>query len=87
MWETHFLMKIETEKNFVILSCAAIYNNLQKGGVVKDRYKYCLNCGKPLSNSSRKYCDNYCKNEYEYKQYIERLENKDWRMGLLVNMI
>ena len=64
-------------KEFCNSSCAAIYNNLQRGGIIKDRYKYCLNCGKPLSSSSRKYCDNYCKNEYEYKQYIER-----WKQGL-----
>ena len=57
-------------KEFCNSSCAAIYNNLQRGGIIKDNY--CLNCGKPLSNSSRKYCNNYCQNEYEYKQYIER---------------
>lgn len=59
------------------------YNSIKKEWLQQLRIDYennpkvCKQCGKPLSNSSRKYCNNYCKNEYEYKQYIER-----WKQGL-----
>ena len=36
-----------------------------------------MNCGKELSKTATKYCNNKCQNDYEYKQYIER-----WKQGL-----
>lgn len=64
-------------KEFCNHSCSTIYNNLQRGNILKENYKYCLNCGKPLFNNARKYCNQQCKNEFEYKQYIEQ-----WKQGL-----
>ena len=32
---------------------------------------YCLNCGKELPNSARKYCSTQCQSEYEQKQWEE----------------
>lgn len=37
--------------------------------------KYCLNCGKLISNRN-KYCDNQCQSDYQYKIYIE-----NWKLG------
>lgn len=51
----------------------------QKGGrkkVKENGYGNCLECGKPLKVSGRKYCDNNCQQEYFYHQYIEK-----WRNG------
>lgn len=40
--------------------------------------RYCLNCGKELSNrhNTTKYCNNVCQAEYEHKEYIRR-----WKEG------
>ena len=35
----------------------------------------CLNCNKPISNR-KKFCNNRCQKEYEYKQYIDK-----WKIG------
>lgn len=43
---------------------------------VRKKIVYCLYCGKILNHNNKKYCDNKCQNEYEYKQYIER-----WKRG------
>jgi hypothetical protein len=38
--------------------------------------RHCLNCGKELDYSAKKYCSNVCQSEYEYSSYIER-----WKKG------
>lgn len=44
-------------------------------------YTHCCGCGKQLKpfikNKTRKFCDNYCKSEYYYNEYIKR-----WKMGI-----
>lgn len=42
---------------------------------VKER-RYCLNCGKELDYSAKKYCSNECQSEYQYKEYISK-----WKSG------
>ena len=37
----------------------------------------CLNCSKKLSNNRKKYCNNSCQKDYQYKQYIIR-----WKKSL-----
>lgn len=39
--------------------------------------KVCLNCGKELKDSRKKYCDNKCQSDYQYKEWIYR-----WKLGL-----
>ena len=38
--------------------------------------KTCLNCGKELSDTRKKYCDNACQAEYQHKEWIIR-----WKEG------
>lgn len=38
--------------------------------------KTCLNCGKELADSRKKYCDNKCQAEYQHKEWITR-----WKEG------
>ena len=38
---------------------------------------YCLNCGKELSGRSKKFCDNHCQREYEYKEWVKRWKNNE----------
>lgn len=40
------------------------------------KVRYCLNCGKVLSNRQTKYCSNICQADYQYNQYINR-----WKSG------
>lgn len=40
------------------------------------KVRYCLNCGKVLSNRQTKYCSNICQADHQYKQYINR-----WKSG------
>lgn len=40
------------------------------------KVRYCLNCGKVLSNRQTKYCSNICQADYQHKQYINR-----WKSG------
>lgn len=37
--------------------------------------RHCLNCGKELDYSAKKYCSNDCQAQYEYSSYIERWKN------------
>ena len=37
---------------------------------------FCLNCGKKVKNT-RKFCNNKCQKEYEYKQYITKWKNNE----------
>lgn len=41
----------------------------------KSKRKYCLNCGKILSNRSSKFCSLICLNEYKYKERINEWLN------------
>lgn len=38
--------------------------------------RYCLNCGKELDYSAKKYCSNKCQTEFQYKDYISK-----WKSG------
>lgn len=42
---------------------------------VSKKIRYCLNCGKQLCYSAKKYCSCTCQSEYEYSSYIERWKN------------
>ena len=37
---------------------------------------YCINCGKELPKSAKKFCSPKCQNDYYYKQYISK-----WKKG------
>jgi hypothetical protein len=37
--------------------------------------RHCLNCGKELDYSAKKYCSSDCQAQYEYSSYIERWKN------------
>jgi len=43
----------------------------------KVKQNNCLNCGKEVSRKPKKYCNNQCQKDYEYKEYIKR-----WKQGL-----
>lgn len=67
-----------SRRKFCNRSCAASINNIGKVRNGKPRkIRYCLNCRNELSGASVKYCDQICKNEYEYKQYINKWVNGD----------
>lgn len=38
--------------------------------------KTCLNCGKELNDTRKKYCNNICQTEYQYKEWVIR-----WKEG------
>ncbi len=65
------------QNDFCNHSCSASYNNqgVCRNGEAYPEHSYCLNCRKEITRGN-KYCDNRCKGEYEYKQYIER-----WKSG------
>ena len=50
--------------------------------IKKKKIKYCLNCGKELENRQNKYCNNKCRQEFEYKQYISK-----WKNGLVDGLV
>lgn len=52
---------------------------------VSKEIKYCLNCGKQLCYSAKKYCSCTCQSEYEYSSYIERWK-MDKNLGLKDDM-
>lgn len=45
-------------------------------GVRLSKHSICLNCGKELDRPNSKFCDNKCKNDYYYKEWI-----KLWKDG------
>ena len=68
--------KDRNRRKFCCQTCNGLYNNRIKFGLNKtNTYSHCLNCGKEIPYG-HKYCNNVCKNEYEYKQYILR-----WKKG------
>lgn len=38
--------------------------------------KFCLNCGKELTDKRNKYCNNKCQAEYQYREWVTR-----WKEG------
>lgn len=70
-------VKRNIHKRKYCLDCSPF--GLQTGGKKKVKvndYGYCLECGKPLKLSGKKYCDNNCQKEYFYHEYI-----KKWKSG------
>lgn len=77
------------ENDFCDRSCSTSYNNKGiirnpsgingdgKEHIIKEKHTHCLQCGKPLSKTASKFCNNECKSRYYYEQYIER-----WKQGL-----
>ena len=59
--------------NLPIRSKNAGRDPVNKG--TKKKY-YCLNCGKLLEGRNKKYCNNKCQQEYEYKEWVNR-----WKSG------
>lgn len=71
-------VKYIRDKKFCNSSCSAKYNNSIRKLNKKVETYVCLNCGKEniaKRNSTKKFCDNKCQNEYYYKQYIIRWKN------------
>lgn len=44
-------------------------------GKSKKSYGECINCGKPLKKTNKKYCCVQCEHDYPYKEYIRRWKN------------
>ena len=40
-------------------------------------YGFCKNCGLPLNNRKKIYCNNKCQQEYHYKEYIRKWKNNE----------
>lgn len=55
-------------------SHAASYNNTKRNKKPRKTY-ICLNCGKETKN--HKFCNTFCQNEYEYKEYIRKWKNDE----------
>jgi len=59
---------IPNEKKFCSKSCAATYNNKLYPKRTNGREKpKCLNCNTELNLYNKKYCNNKCQQDYEYK--------------------
>ena len=71
--------EFETNKNnkFCSQSCAATYNNKQRGNRPFIKHIKCEYCGKDLYNkpSNTKYCSLECQNKKEQEDYIKRWKN------------
>lgn len=62
---------------FCCQSCSAIYTNTERGNKHRKHNRFCINCGKELTNKVyNKYCCHACQHEYQYKQYVNR-----WKRG------
>lgn len=61
---------IHKRRQFCGRSCSATYNNLRKPRRRKIKEIYCVNCSKLIKGSGKKYCNNVCQNEYQYKTKI-----------------
>ena len=63
---------------FCSKSCSAKYNNrgICRHGA-KRIYFECLNCGKELAETQKKYCSHHCQAKYQHKTYIEK-----WTSGI-----
>lgn len=62
---------------FCSKSCAASYNNKQRGNVQTIGHTNCEYCGKDLYNKpiGTKFCSNECQKKKEQEEYIERWKN------------
>lgn len=66
----------DRRQKFCNQRCNGLYHSGLKYGINKiNTNSYCLSCNKEIPYGN-KYCNNTCKNEYEYKKYIER-----WKQG------
>lgn len=63
-------------KKFCNSSCATSYNNrgISRHKTTVKKINKCLNCGKEIP-CNRKYCNNVCQGDYEYKDYISKWKN------------
>ena len=61
------------ENDFCSHSCSASYNNkgICRNGISLPEHSYCLNCGKEITRGN-KFCNNYCQQEFKYKEYINK---------------
>lgn len=65
----------DSRQKFCNQRCNGLYHNKIKFGINKiNTNNYCLSCNKEIPYG-HKYCDNTCKNNYEYKQYILKWKN------------
>lgn len=63
-------------KKYCCSSCSASISNKQR--TKNTTVKICLNCGKEINaRYDKKYCNNSCQAEYQYKTYIQ-----EWKQGL-----
>ena len=63
-------IKISDGKKFCSSSCAATYNNKLYPKRTHGREKpKCLSCNNELNSYNKKYCNNKCQQDYEYKTY------------------
>lgn len=53
-------------------SCGCSQN---PSGKIREKEKYCLNCGKELHKGQYKYCSSLCQQEYQRKEYIKKVNN------------
>jgi hypothetical protein len=49
-------------------------------GILKE--KFCVYCGEPLKKNARKFCSNQCQQDYQFQQYINKIE----KLGYIPNM-
>jgi predicted nucleic acid-binding Zn ribbon protein len=90
--------KTDMKRKFCSHSCSAIFNNKKRSKEVYDKIslsllkdkedsknrnnlKNCIYCGNKIKRKN-KYCDNKCKLNYEYENYI-----KEWKEGNKNGMI
>jgi hypothetical protein len=45
---------------------------------MKVKQQSCLNCDKEVSRKPKKYCNNFCQREFEYKEFVLK-----WKAGLV----
>jgi hypothetical protein len=91
--DENFTSLISEDRKFCSLSCAAkknnklyvkrVKNNLvnindtEKCNHIEKQNNNCLNCNKEVNNTSKKYCNNNCFQEYRKKKTIDLIETGD----------
>lgn len=65
--------KKEKLRKFCSQSCSTTHNNKNR----KKKKKFCLYCGELIDNEkgNKRYCNNKCQQEHQYKRYIEKWKN------------
>lgn len=67
----------KSKKKFCNSSCAASYNNKERGCNVQNKKEWvCQNCGKQL-DKRKKFCSKYCEREYKEKVFLN-----EWKNGI-----